>query len=177
MATVLSSDGTRTPIQCDDVFQRIAALYQWKIRARSDGVVKYAERWANAKRRWISFHQMVWETFHGPVPDGFLVDHADNDGLNCRNDNLRLSTTRDNNRNRRKFKNSTSEYKGVERLPSGSYRARIVIDGSKHTLGTFDTAEAAARAYDTAARGTFGEFAQLNFPAESAAESQRTTVG
>jgi len=43
---------------------------------------------------------------------------------------------------------------------------QIMVDGSDLQVGNFTSVEAAARAYDRAARKHFGEFARLNFPEE-----------
>lgn len=100
-----------------------------------------------------------------PAPAGFVIDHRDRDGLNCRRSNLRFATAKQNAQNKRRPRIGTGAYKGVSRH-GGGWRARIVAENGRLALGTFQTAEMAADAYDRAALELFGEFAVLNFPAK-----------
>ena len=79
---------------------------------------------------------------------------------------LRPATDSQNLQNTRKRAGASSAYKGVswDRV-NRKWLARICIKGTERNLGRHATEQAAALAYDAAARTAFGEYAFLNFPA------------
>ena len=120
----------------------------------------YAVRGGGHGRKTILMHRII-----SNAKDGEKVDHKNRNTLYNLEENLRVCSNVQNLRNRGAQVNNMTGYKGVS--PSlKKWQARIKFGNKQVYLGTFDTAEQAAIAYDNSAVENFGEFAGLNFPKE-----------
>lgn len=108
---------------------------------------------------------------------GLHVDHKNRNPLDNRKSNLRLATRSENMANQKRRNAEYSPYRGVTMNNYGKFRvngefmeitysARIRKENRRYQLGSYKTAEEAAKAYDRKAYELFGEFAALNFPDE-----------
>lgn len=112
------------------------------------------------KGKTVYMHRIIMN-----CPEGFNIDHLNHNRLDNRKVNLRLCNQHQNNGNYRLSRHNTSGYKGVGfHKKSEKWRAYIQVSGRKQRhLGLFPTSALAAKAYDEAALGVFGDFAKLNF--------------
>jgi hypothetical protein len=112
------------------------------------------------KRGHIWLHVAVLGVIKGKSPD-----HINHDTLDNRRANLRPATKNQNAAHHRMKKNNTSGYCGLNWKPRRNrWEAWIRPGGRRVYLGSFKEAVDAAKAYDTAAKKYYGEFASLNFP-------------
>lgn len=115
----------------------------------------------NGKRgKTIRMHRQVANT-----PNGLDCDHINGDSLDNRKANLRSATHMQNCWNRGKSsKVGYSKYKGITfHKERQKWAALICVHGRRIFLGKFKDEIEAAKAYDSAAKKHFGEFAKLNF--------------
>ncbi len=140
-----------------------ADLMAFHWHAAKDRQTFYARRHNSSDGRKIFMHNDVWERMTAkPIDPDERVDHINLNGLDNRRSNLRIATVQQNNRNRRRQRNSKSGYKGVTyNKDSRNWRAVITIDKHNIHLGYFDTPEEAYAVYCAAAKAYFGEFARL----------------
>ena len=67
---------------------------------------------------------------------------------------------------RKKYKRSSTGYRGVTKLPTGKFQVQFTINSKRVTIGGFVTAKEAALAYDQAAIKAGQKKSTLNFPKE-----------
>lgn len=128
------------------------SAYQWSIG--SHGYVTHG-----SGSEQVLMHRLI-----SGASETDFVDHINRDKLDNRKCNLRICTMRQNSMNRSKQINNTSGFKGVCQTVTGKWQAQIAYKGRSIYLGIYDDPETAAKAYDTAARDIFGEYAFLNLP-------------
>ena len=153
---------------------KIIPLTQGKVAIVDDADFEWLNQWKwNFNGRYVCrsvglFLHRTKIRIHRQImsaPADMQVDHINGNPLDNRRENLRICTPAQNTCNRKAVVNSKSGYKGVTKKNSSrKWIPEIRKDGKKLYLGSYDTPEEAAKAYDKAAKEIFGEFAKLNFP-------------
>lgn len=140
-------------------------LNQWKWFYAGGYAIRHTSQ-KLGKRKLLCMQNVIM-----PEKEGLMIDHKDTDRLNNQSENLRYATNAQNGYNRKMDYDNKSGYKGVIKImpsrkwrnPGEKWRASIKYNSKTINLGTYNTPEEAARAYDEAARKYFGEFSHTNF--------------
>lgn len=147
--------GSPLPSKVDDADYPELSIHHWKL-TKLHGDKQYV--YARIKKRVRFIHRVLVD-----APPSMVVDHKDGDTLNNQRDNFRVCTKSQNMANSKPHKDRKGIYKGVcYDPPSGKYKAQICVLGRATTIGRFDTAMDAARAYNEAANSAFGDYARIN---------------
>ena len=133
-------------------------LHRYRWSAEKIGRTWYAVRRENGKK--VYMHRQIM----GFPPKPFEVHHDDHDGLNNRRRNLLVATKGQQAANAFK-KVPVTGYRGVAKNHK-RFAAKIRVGCKWKYIGTFNTPEEAALAYDQAAINQWGRFAAPNFPEE-----------
>ncbi len=151
--------------------ERLRALGAWRPHVLPHTTYALTDMWkvhpetGREYRGTISMHR-----FLAGNPPGLTVDHRNRNGLHNWRENLMAVPHGVNMANRTTPKGEAG-YWGVSTTRNGLWRARLTIYGQRGVkpkrtyLGTFATAEEAARARDRAVLERYGPYVPLNFPA------------
>ncbi|QIG74325.1 HNH endonuclease protein [Rhizobium phage RHph_N65] len=148
--------GKGVSFKVDDEDAEAVGRYIWHVTHHGyiGTNIKVDGRWRAVKlHRWLL----------GVADPNVFIDHINGDPKDNRRENLRPCTRLENAANQRPRPGATSVFKGVSKLADNRGRPWRASIQAK-VIGHFSTEEEAARAYDTAARKTYGQFAYLNFP-------------
>lgn len=147
MRTIDLRQSNRVVLVDDADYERMLLLGPWRLNSMG-----YPRRTADGSLMARHLMELARE-------DPQTVDHIDHDPLNNQRFNLRTASRSQNQANRRRQK---GHFIGV-RSHRHRFKAYLVVSGKQKHLGSFATAELAARARDAEAAKVYGEFAALNF--------------
>lgn len=104
-------------------------------------------------------HRLAWLYMTGEWPS--MIDHRNGNPSDNSWSNLRLANWSQNMRNRRVLRNNETGVKGIRRIESGRWMARIMANGESYYLGLYDDMTSARKVYAEAAARLHGDFARL----------------
>ena len=163
MKEILLTQGKTTIVDDEDY----GKLVKYKWYAGKGWNTFYAKRCIciNGKTVVIRMHREILGLIRG---DGKLTDHQNQNGLDNRKINLRISTKSLNGYNCKMQVTNKSGYRGVSwHNRDKRWHAQIKINGIQMGCGNFSDLIKAAMAFDHAAIKYRGENAILNFPKET----------
>lgn len=143
----------------DDNDLLLVRPYSWHAKPKPNTI--YAQTDLPKGGGVITMHRFIMGS-----PTGSIVHHIDGNGLNNQRANLMITTQSHNLRMARARSDRPLQFRGVYRHGKG-FRAILRLNSKNIYLGTFQTQEEAALAYDGAARAVLGSGNFVpNFPDE-----------
>ncbi|MCA9313522.1 hypothetical protein KDA08_04400 [Candidatus Saccharibacteria bacterium] len=109
-------------------------------------------KYEDGRYKTYLLHRLIMD-----APTDMVVDHLSGDTLDCRKENMRLTTPLGNAQNM----STTDGYRGVTKCGTG-YKAQITCDGIHTVIGYYATEVEACRAYNIASRSLRGDVHTCN---------------
>jgi hypothetical protein len=161
----LQANGKRTHGASKTRLHEIWCHMKSRCQPGNSAAVYYADRGIAVCPEWAASFEAFrdWAMANG-YRDDLEIDRADVNG-GYSPDNCRWANRTQQMQNTRKRRDAkTSRFKGVSmHSQSRKWIAQIGSSGRTQYIGSFDSEEDAAKAYDARAREQFGEFAHTNF--------------
>jgi len=144
----------------EDDFYKIIN-YKWSVYKTKDyGSTYYARTYIKELKKNVLLHRFIMNC---DDEEKRIIDHINNNGLDCRKLNLRFSNHTLNNMNRRIQRNNKSGYRGVcWNATNKKWSSQIQYKRKQIFIGNFDDKRDAAIAYNKMSKKLFKEHAYLN---------------
>jgi hypothetical protein len=136
---------------------QIVEHYKWSFD-KKNGYARANVKQQDGTYKTVRLHRLIID-----CPENMTIDHINGDKLDNRIENLRITTAENNAKNKGKYSNNTSGYKGVIWMKDRQkWRAVLKLNGRNIIGGNFEDKLEAAKAYNELAKKYHGEYAQLN---------------
>lgn len=164
---VLLSGDAYEFIEQNEYYQSINLLENLRVHSR--GYAFFQRNFPSKTERTgyknltIYLHKLVSEKFieKPETKERLFVRFINGNPLDCRTKNLEWSTMSELRRHQKNHNNKTG-FRGVVQVSKNSFRAVLYTNSERHDLGLFETAEAAAEAYNEMSEKLFGKTKSLN---------------
>lgn len=113
------------------------------------------------KRKFFTYHRIIYEAYYGTIPEKMQIDHIDNDKSNNHISNLRLCSNSENSFNKKIRLNNTTGYKNIQLTKNNTYKVKISKNNKTVYSKRFKTLEEAIENRDIQLVLIHGEFHNL----------------